>query len=99
VGLDSSQAAPPPMKILASICEDGLGLMSWWQADPEDDNDADADACSTDANAKENDANTKVNILPEEDPEDVDMVEVTDGVRVKQEEEEVVVVVKTESSV
>jgi DNA-directed RNA polymerase III subunit RPC8 len=93
VGLDNSQAAPPPMKILASICEDGLGLMSWWQADQEDD----ADACSTDANAKENDANTKVNILPEEDPEDVVMVEVADGVRVKREEE--VVVVKTESSV
>lgn len=37
--LDDHQTAPPPMKIWASICEDGLGLVSWWEAVQEDDDD------------------------------------------------------------
>ena len=39
VGLDESEAKPPSMQIVASICEDGLGLTSWWEApgDEEDD--------------------------------------------------------------
>jgi hypothetical protein len=30
VGLDETQAMPASMHIVASICEDGLGLTSWW---------------------------------------------------------------------
>jgi DNA-directed RNA polymerase III subunit RPC8 len=30
VGLDDSQALPPSLYIVASICEDGLGLTNWW---------------------------------------------------------------------
>ena len=36
VGLQDDQTPPPPMKIMASICEDGLGLVSWWEAADEE---------------------------------------------------------------
>ncbi|KAL7566420.1 hypothetical protein ACA910_000902 [Epithemia clementina (nom. ined.)] len=32
VGLDDDTAFPPAMHIVASICEDGLGLTSWWSS-------------------------------------------------------------------
>ncbi|EEC49369.1 predicted protein [Phaeodactylum tricornutum CCAP 1055/1] len=41
VGLDENQALPPSMHIVASICEDGLGLTTWWAAPVEDDDDED----------------------------------------------------------
>jgi DNA-directed RNA polymerase III subunit RPC8 len=36
VGVDDHKAPPPPMKIMASLCEDGLGLVSWWEDEDED---------------------------------------------------------------
>ena len=41
---DDDAAPPPPMKIMASICEDGLGLVSWWEsADDNDEEDEEAE--------------------------------------------------------
>ena len=37
VGLDEDTEFPPAMHIVASICEDGLGLTSWWGGGEEDD--------------------------------------------------------------
>lgn len=31
VGIDDSRDLPPAMHIIGSICEDGLGLVSWWK--------------------------------------------------------------------
>lgn len=39
VGIDETQDPPPAMHIVASICEDGLGLTSWWTGGDEDDED------------------------------------------------------------
>jgi DNA-directed RNA polymerase III subunit RPC8 len=42
VGLDETANIPSAMHIMASICEDGLGLTSWWTSDgdePDDDDD------------------------------------------------------------
>jgi DNA-directed RNA polymerase III subunit RPC8 len=36
VGLDETQKPPSTMKIMASICEDGLGLTSWWAGEAEE---------------------------------------------------------------
>jgi DNA-directed RNA polymerase III subunit RPC8 len=33
--------APPPMRVMASICEDGLGCTRWWISSPEDNDDED----------------------------------------------------------
>ena len=35
VGIDESDNLPPSMHIVASICDDGLGLTSWWKGDDE----------------------------------------------------------------
>lgn len=37
VGLDEGQAPPATMHIVGSICEDGLGLTSWWAGAAEED--------------------------------------------------------------
>lgn len=39
VSLDETKALPPGMQIIASICEDGLGLTSWWEAPADEDED------------------------------------------------------------
>jgi hypothetical protein len=36
VEISDSQQAPASMHIVASICEDGLGLISWWTAQGDD---------------------------------------------------------------
>lgn len=36
IGLEEDAAAKPTMSITASICEDGLGLTSWWLGDDEE---------------------------------------------------------------
>eukprot|EP00522_Entomoneis_paludosa_P013225 CAMPEP_0172455434 /NCGR_PEP_ID=MMETSP1065-20121228/12062_1 /TAXON_ID=265537 /ORGANISM="Amphiprora paludosa, Strain CCMP125" /LENGTH=321 /DNA_ID=CAMNT_0013207895 /DNA_START=389 /DNA_END=1354 /DNA_ORIENTATION=- len=36
VGLDDETALPPTMHIVASICEDGLGLTRWWDGGDEE---------------------------------------------------------------
>lgn len=40
---DSTTDAPASMHIVASICEDGLGLTSWWTAAAEEDDGADGE--------------------------------------------------------
>lgn len=37
VDLSECQDIPAPMQIVASICEDGLGLISWWSSGGDDD--------------------------------------------------------------
>jgi len=37
IGLYEETTPPPPMHIVASICEDGLGLTGWWQQAQADD--------------------------------------------------------------
>jgi DNA-directed RNA polymerase III subunit RPC8 len=32
---------PPPMRVVASVCEDGLGCTRWWVSSPEDNDDED----------------------------------------------------------
>jgi DNA-directed RNA polymerase III subunit RPC8 len=39
--LDETKAPPAAMQIVASICEDGLGLTSWWEQQPEEDENED----------------------------------------------------------
>ena len=39
VGIDESDRLPASMHIVASICDDGLGLTSWWKGDDDDDDD------------------------------------------------------------
>jgi DNA-directed RNA polymerase III subunit RPC8 len=41
--LTESQNVPATMHVVASICEDGLGLTSWWAAPEEDGDDEDAE--------------------------------------------------------
>ena len=41
VGIDESKDLPPVMHIVASICEDGLGLTSWWEKQDSDEDDDD----------------------------------------------------------
>lgn len=51
VGIDESKALPPAMHMVASICEDGLGLTSWWQNEGDGDDDeeeGDDDQMNTD---------------------------------------------------
>ncbi|GKY95924.1 hypothetical protein MPSEU_000553000 [Mayamaea pseudoterrestris] len=53
VGSQSAFAAPPPpqppaMRIVASICEDGLGLTEWWFSNGEDEEEGNADADDND---------------------------------------------------
>jgi hypothetical protein len=40
VDLSESSQIPASMHIVASICEDGLGLTSWWTSGDDDDDDA-----------------------------------------------------------
>eukprot|EP00815_Leptocylindrus_aporus_P003164 CAMPEP_0116070798 /NCGR_PEP_ID=MMETSP0322-20121206/13301_1 /TAXON_ID=163516 /ORGANISM="Leptocylindrus danicus var. apora, Strain B651" /LENGTH=259 /DNA_ID=CAMNT_0003558829 /DNA_START=123 /DNA_END=902 /DNA_ORIENTATION=+ len=37
----TDEQEPPCMRIEASICEDGLGLVSWWEADEDEEEDED----------------------------------------------------------
>jgi len=37
----TDEQEPPCMRIEASICEDGLGLVSWWEADEEEEDEGD----------------------------------------------------------
>ena len=39
VGIDDDMDLPPAMSIVASICEDGLGLTRWWEGGGEDGDD------------------------------------------------------------
>ena len=65
VGLDEDEATPPPMKIIASICEDGLGLLSWWEAEEEEeDDDEEEDPAAT---AATNDGDEEEMQVVEED--------------------------------
>jgi len=36
VGIDETRDPPPPMHIVGSICEDGLGLTNWWSGGDEE---------------------------------------------------------------
>lgn len=60
LSVDLSDAAdlPPTMHIVASICEDGLGLTSWWasEGDEEGDEEGDGDE-EADGDGQENDEN------------------------------------------
>lgn len=39
VEISDSQQAPASMHIVASICEDGLGLITWWTGQGEEEGD------------------------------------------------------------
>ena len=43
VDLTESQNVPASMHVVASICEDGLGLTSWWEAQEDQDDDEEED--------------------------------------------------------
>ena len=94
VGLDEHQKAPPPMKIMASICEDGLGLVSWWDSGEDEEEDellvADVpveEAARAAAEAEENEK--EVIMLEDTNEEDIEVVKsdnIKSGeVRLKQE--------------
>ena len=51
VDLSDTHSAPSAMQIIASICEDGLGLTSWWTSGEDDDDEEEED--------KEKDAETE----------------------------------------
>jgi len=55
VDLSDSSKIPASMHIVASICEDGLGLTSWWANPPEEDEDDENEEEGAEAAAKDED--------------------------------------------
>ncbi len=49
VDLSDADNLPPTMHIVASICEDGLGLTSWWTSEEDGDGDGDVEAADEEA--------------------------------------------------
>jgi DNA-directed RNA polymerase III subunit RPC8 len=47
-GLEESAQRPPVMQIVASICEDGLGLTSWWTSGDDEDETAEPEISTED---------------------------------------------------
>mmetsp|Transcript_2729 Transcript_2729/g.6387 ORF Transcript_2729/g.6387 Transcript_2729/m.6387 type:complete len:329 (+) Transcript_2729:168-1154(+) len=50
VDLSECQDIPAPMQIVASICEDGLGVTSWWSSGGDDDGDEEEEEGEEEAN-------------------------------------------------